>query len=115
MPTEIRKISFTNFRRHASAELKFVHEELGHLWLMHHKKPLCVVIPMQDEMVLHRAIGLDSREAMHRVMVDADRMASAVEENKRWKSEPVLPWSGGYPAVGMDDRTYQAWKASRRL
>ncbi|MEL7126556.1 MAG: hypothetical protein AAGK30_10000 [Pseudomonadota bacterium] len=113
MPTEIRKISFTDFRKHASRELKFVHEELGHLWLSHHGKPMCVVIPMRDELVLHRAIGLNPHEAMHRAMVDADRMASAVEERRRWVSDPVLETSGWYPKVGMDDATYQLWKAKR--
>mmetsp|Transcript_29546 Transcript_29546/g.58081 ORF Transcript_29546/g.58081 Transcript_29546/m.58081 type:complete len:115 (+) Transcript_29546:3278-3622(+) len=114
MPTEIRKINFTQFRKHASHELKFVYEELGHLWLHNHCKPRCVVIPMRDELVLHRAIGLDPIEVMHRAMVDADRMVAAIEERKRWMSEPVLPWSGGYPSVGMDDETYRKWKASRR-
>ncbi|WP_299293592.1 hypothetical protein [uncultured Tateyamaria sp.] len=114
MPTEIRKISFTEFRKHASRELKFVHEEMGHLWLHHHRKPMCVVIPMRDEMVLHRAIGLNPEEALHRACVDHARRVAAIEDTARWRSEPVLPLSGGYPPMGMDDAEYAAWKAARR-
>lgn len=115
MATEIRRISFSNMRRNFGREVKFVTQELGHLWLTQYGEPRCVLIPMRDEVVLNRAIGLNPTEALHRVMVDTDRMVSAIEERRRWASDPVMPLAGDYPLVGMDDRTYGKWRASVRV
>ena len=115
MATEIRKISFSNMRQHFGREIKFVTEEMGHLWLTQYGEPRCVLIPMRDEAVLHRALGLDPAQALHNVMVKADRMVAAINECQRWRSEPVTPLSGFHPLVGMDDQTYRKWRASVRV
>lgn len=112
MATEIHRISFTNLRRHGAAALKFVSEERGHLWVTFHGKPACAIISMNDERILHRALGLDPNVAMHRALIDADRMASAINERRM---QMVMPDLGGYPQVGLDDETYRAWKKEGRL
>ncbi len=112
MATEIRKISFTGLRRQGAPALKFVTEERGHLWLTFHGKPACAIISMNDERVLHRALGMDPNEAMHRALVDADRMAAAINERRM---QMVMPDQSGYPAKGLDDETYRVWKREGRL
>lgn len=115
MATEIRQISFSDLRRHGRHELKFVTEEMGHLWLTFHGKPRAVIIPLRDEAILHKAIGLDVREALHRAHVDHSRMVSAIEERGTWRSTPVITQERGYPpmgqsqaAVDVDPRTLRA-------
>ncbi|MBY5935330.1 hypothetical protein KUV51_20150 [Tateyamaria omphalii] len=107
MATEIRQISFSNLRRHGRHELKFVYEEMGHLWLTFHGKPRAVIIPMRDETILHRAIGLDPREALHRAQIDHSRHVAAIEERKRWLSDPMMTVERLYPRVGTSDAEHK--------
>lgn len=112
MATEMRLISFTGLRRQGAPALRFVTEEAGHLWLTFHGKPTCAVIPMAHERVLHRAIGINPTEAMHRALVAADRMVGAITEHRM---QQVMPAGSDYPNVGLDDATYRAWKVEHRL
>ena len=112
MPSQIRRISFSDFRRHMASEMKFVSHEMGHLWLFQHGRPRGVVIPMRDEAVFHRAVGLNPREAFHRAMVDCDRRVSAIRQKERWVSEEMMcNLTHGYPPCGMDDDSYRRWRA----
>ena len=112
MPTQIRQISFSDFRTHMRQEMAFVSQELGHLWLMYRGTPRGVVIPMRDEAVLHRAVGLNPYEAFHRAMVDCDRRIAAINEKTQWVSTEMMMNNGhGYPPVGMSDETYRQWRS----
>lgn len=115
MATEIRKISYSDFRKHLGTEMKFVHEEMGHLWLFQHGHPRGVVIPMRDEAVLHRAVGLNPAESFHRAMVACDRRVAAINERSRWVSTEVMTQPGHmWPALGMTDESYAQWRAMDR-
>lgn len=115
MPTEMRRISFSTFRSHLSREMKFVYGEMGHLWLHQHGHPRGVVIPVAHERVLHRAIGIDPKEALHRAMVDCDRMTAAINDRRRYMSEPVGTFDTHYPPMGMDDESYRRWRERQPL
>ena len=112
MAIEIKQISFTDLRRRGAPALKYATEGVGHLWLSFRGKPRCAIIPLNHERILNRALGVNPDEALHRALVDADRMVSAINERRM---QDVLPYSGGYPSMGLDDETYRAWKKERRL
>ncbi|KIC48226.1 hypothetical protein [Tateyamaria sp. ANG-S1] len=103
MATQIRKISFSNLKRCGRNELKFVYEDLGHLWLTYHGKNRAVIIPMRDEAILQRAIGVNPEVVWHRAQIDHDRRAAAFAERMRWQSEPVATLERLYPPVGVSD------------
>ncbi len=108
MRPELRKISLEKFRANMGAELKFVTESQGHLWLSYRRKPHCVVVPMRDEAVLNDIYGRPWDELMHRFHVDQDRRLRAAARAHGLLSETFEESHWTYPPVGMTDETYWA-------
>ena len=107
---EIRKISSTTFAKNLGAEIKFVTEEHGHLWLAFRGTPRAVVIPMRDEALLNEIQGRSFEDVMHKAQVRAARMVRAAYRENSYRSEIIEDEDRSVPPFGMTDAEYEAQK-----
>ncbi len=98
MLPQIHAISFSHFRAHAAAELRFVTHTGGNLWLTRHRKPVCAVISMKDAHVLAAVQGRDLQELLHRLQVDADRLRAAKDVEAQYERVEIAGKAWEYPS-----------------
>lgn len=105
---EIRKINSKKFVQHFGTEIKFVTEEMGHLWLCFRNKPRAVIIPMRDEELLHDIQGRSFEEILHKANVRRARTIRAAYRLEAYKSELVEENDREIPYRGLTDPEWDA-------